>query len=383
MEVPVHTIIYLITYTYTHILARKAMFKSILSKRTFATATERLLPKEYGGRFTVTLIPGDGVGKEITDSVVRVFAADNVPIDWERVDLPGSEGMKAVDAAVQSLRRNRIGLKGIWATPEADKGSGTSLNVALRQRLDIFANVAVFKSLEGVPTRIPNIDFVVIRENTEGEYSGLEHESVPGVVESLKVMTQPGIEKIARFAYDYAMKNNRHALTVVHKANIMKLGDGLFKNVVSDIGAKEYPEIKTSAMIVDNASMQAVSKPHQFDVMLTPSMYGTILGNVGAALVGGPGLVAGANFGREYALFEPGSRHPGMNIAGKNVANPTSLLLSSVLMLRHLGLTKSADRISKAVSDVIAEGKHTTSDIGGNATTTEFTDAVIEKLASY
>lgn len=360
------------------------MFRQAVSKRAFATvaSTEKILPKKYGGRFVVTLIPGDGVGREVTDSVVSIFEAENIPIDWDRVDISGLDHEEGVQAAVESLKRNKIGLKGIWHTSAADQSGHGSLNVALRKELDIYANVALFKSIQGVKTRIPNVDLVVIRENTEGEFSGLEHESVPGVVESLKIMTQSKTERIARFAFDFAKKYNRHAVTAVHKANIMKLGDGLFRNVVTQVGEEEYPDVKVGSIIVDNASMQTVAKPHQFDVLVTPSMYGTILGNIGAALIGGPGLVAGANYGREYAVFEPGSRHVGLDIKGQNIANPTAMILSASLMLDHLGLTTSASRISKAVHDVIAEGKTTTQDIGGSASTTEFTNAVIDKLSA-
>ncbi|SCU88549.1 LADA_0E10814g1_1 [Lachancea dasiensis] len=358
------------------------MFKNGIgmSKRSLASvAAEQLLPKKYGGRYTVTLIPGDGVGKEVTDSVVSIFDAENVPVDWESVEISGLENQEGVQKAVDSLKRNKIGLKGIWHTPVDQSGFG-SLNVALRKQLDIFANVALFKSVPGVQTRHSNVDLVVIRENTEGEYSGLEHESVPGVVESLKIMTKTKSERIGRFAFDFAVKNNRKSVCAVHKANIMKLGDGLFRNCINEVGAKEYPEIDVKNIIVDNASMQAAAKPQQFDVLVTPNLYGSILGNIGAALIGGPGLVPGANFGREYAVFEPGSRHVGLDIKGQNLANPTAMILSSTLMLRHLGLNAYADRISKATYDVIAEGKTTTQDIGGSSSTTDFTNAIIEKL---
>ncbi|AGO11563.1 AaceriADL223Wp [[Ashbya] aceris (nom. inval.)] len=361
------------------------MFRNTLShisKRGYAAGREQLLPKKYGGRYTVTLIPGDGIGKEVTDSVVQIFEAENVPVDWESVELSAlEENHEGVQKAVESLKRNKVGLKGIWHTPADQTGHG-SLNVAFRKQLDIFANVALFKSFPGVKTKLQDVDLVIIRENTEGEYSGLEHESVPGVVESLKIMTKAKSERIARFAFDFAIKNNRKAVCAVHKANIMKLGDGLFRNTVSEIGAKEYPEVNVSSIIVDNASMQAVAKPHQFDVLVTPNLYGSILGNIGAALIGGPGLVPGANFGREYAVFEPGCRHVGLDIKGQDVANPTAMILSSTLMLRHLGLNEYADRISRATYETIAEGKKTTKDIGGTATTTEFTNAVIDKLAT-
>lgn len=359
------------------------MYRNICSKRGLATITSRglnPLPKVYGGRYTVTLIPGDGVGKEVTDSVVSIFKAQNLPIDWERIDITELNN-QGVEAAVNSLKRNKIGLKGIWHTP-TDQSDHGSLNVALRKQLDIYANVALFKSFDGVKTRIPDVDLVVIRENTEGEYSGLEHESVPGVVESLKIITKEKSERIARFAFDFAKKFNRKSVVAVHKANIMKLGDGLFRNTVTSIGEKEYPDINVSSIIVDNASMQAVAKPHQFDVMVTPSMYGTILGNIGAGLIGSPGLVPGANFGTECAVFEPGSRHVGLDIKGKNIANPTAMILSSTLMLKHLGLNEDAKKIEDAVLKTIADGEVTTTDIGGSATTTEFTNEVIKKLST-
>ncbi|CCH59512.1 hypothetical protein TBLA_0B06910 [Henningerozyma blattae CBS 6284] len=364
------------------------MFKTVLAKRGLATVPAtgfrgflNPLPKEYGGRYTVTLIPGDGVGKEVTDSVVSIFNAENLPIDWERVDISGLDHEEGVEAAVNSLKRNKIGLKGIWHTSAGQSDHG-SLNVALRKQLDIYANVAHFKTLPGVKTRIPDVDLVIIRENTEGEYSGLEHESVPGVVESLKIITKEKSERIARFAFDFAKRFDRKLVTAVHKANIMKLGDGLFRNSVTSIGETEYPDIKVSSIIVDNASMQSVAKPHQFDVLVTPSMYGTILGNIGAALIGGPGLVPGANYGTECAVFEPGSRHVGLDIKGQNVANPTAMILSSTLLLKHLGLNNEAKKIEDAVYKTIAEGKVTTRDIGGSASTTEFTNEIIKKLAS-
>ncbi|KAH3670318.1 hypothetical protein WICMUC_004887 [Wickerhamomyces mucosus] len=351
-----------------------------LQRRSFATqAAESLLPKKYGGRYTVTLIPGDGIGKEITDSVVEIFKSERLPIDWETVNVTGGEETEGVKEAVESLKRNKVGLKGIWHTDVSRSGHG-SLNVAFRKELDIYASLTLIKNIPGVKTRLNDIDLVLIRENTEGEYSGLEHESVPGVVESLKIITDYKSERIAKFAFDFAKKNGRKQVTAVHKANIMKLADGLFRKTIQTIGAEQYPEIQTKDIIVDNASMQAVSNPQQFDVLVTPNLYGAILSNIGTALVGGPGLVPGANYGREFAVFEPGSRHVGLDIEGKNVANPTAMILSSALLLRHLGLDQAADRISGAVYKVIADGKSTTRDIGGSASTKEFTQAVIDAL---
>jgi len=348
-------------------------------------ARDSSLPKKYGGVYTVTLIPGDGIGKEITDSVKAIFKADNVPVRWETIEMSGlnedqASTKKQIDEAVRSLKRNKVGLKGITYTPRDQ--FHRSLNVALRKELDIYASLVLIKNLPGVPSKMKDVDFVLVRENTEGEYSGLEHQSVPGVVESLKIMTRYKTERVARFAFDFAKRNGRKQVTAIHKANIMKLGDGLFRRTVKEVGAAEYPDIDVNDLIVDNASMQAVSRPQQFDVMVTPNMYGAILSNIGAALVGGPGIVPGGNFGREYAVFEPGCRHVGLDIKGKNEANPTAMILSAAMMLRHLGLEERADRISKAIYDVLAEHKTVTKDIGGSSSTTAFTQAVIDKLHS-
>lgn len=351
-------------------------------KRSFASvALDSGLPKKYGGKYTVTLIPGDGVGREITNSVQEIFAKSNVPVEFETVEVSGLDTenkTEQIQNAILSLKRNKVGLKGILYTPT--DAVNKSLNVALRKELDIFASLVLIKNIPGVESRLNDIDFVLVRENTEGEYSGLEHQSVPGVVESLKIVTKYKTERIARFAFDFATKNQRETVTAIHKANIMKLGDGLFRQTVKDIGATEYPGLKVNDMIVDNASMQAVSWPQQFDVMVTPNLYGSILSNIGAGLVGGPGLVPGANFGRDYAVFEPGCRHVGLDIKGKNEANPTAMILSSTLLLRHLGLDCYADDISKATYDVLAEGNVRTKDIGGSASTTEFTNAILQKL---
>lgn len=351
-------------------------------KRTLASlaSPEAALPKKYGGTHVVTLIPGDGIGQEITDSVRTIFADQRVPVDWDVVDVSGrddSASAAGVARAVESLRRNKVGLKGILFTPT---GTATlSLNVALRKELDIFASLILIKNIPGVPARLDGIDFAIVRENTEGEYSGLEHSSYPGVVELLKIMTRFKLERIAKFAFDFALKNNRHTVTAIHKANIMKLGDGLFRQTVKDV-AQDYPNIAVNDLIVDNASMQAVARPQQFDVLVTPNLYGSILSNIGAALVGGPGVVPGANFGREHALFEPGCRHVGLDIEGKNTANPTAMILSAAMMLRHLGLHEHADKISAATYAVLAENAARTRDIGGTSLTTQFTDAILARL---
>jgi isocitrate dehydrogenase (NAD+) len=243
---------------------------------------------------------------------------------------------------------------GILYTP-VERSGHQSFNVALRQELDIYASVVLIKNMPGYITRHSNVDMCIIRENTEGEYSGLEHQSVPGVVESLKIVTRMKSERISKFAFSFATANQRKKVTVIHKANIMKLADGLFRNTFLEV-AKDYPQLEVNDMIVDNASMQAVSRPQQFDVLVMPNLYGSILSNIGAALVGGPGIVPGCNMGREYAVFEPGCRHVGLDIKGQDQANPTALILSATMMLRHLGLDDHATRISEAVYSVVAEG---------------------------
>ncbi|KAF7856833.1 hypothetical protein EAF04_009595 [Stromatinia cepivora] len=354
--------------------------------RTFATVQSDIFkPTKYGGKYTVTLIPGDGIGAEVAESVKTIFKADNVPVEWEQVDVSGVEtGDKHSEdlfrESIASLKRNKLGLKGILHTP-VERSGHQSFNVALRQELDIYASIVLIKNIPGYKTRHENVDLCIIRENTEGEYSGLEHQSVPGVVESLKIITRAKSERIAKFAFSFALANNRKKVTCIHKANIMKLADGLFRKTFNDV-AKDYPTLETNDMIVDNASMQCVSRPQQFDVMVMPNLYGGILSNVGAALVGGPGLVPGCNMGREVAVFEPGCRHVGLDIKGKDQANPTAMLLSGSMLLRHLGLDDHANRISKAVYDVIAEGAVRTRDMGGNNSTHQFTRAVLDKMES-
>ncbi|GAB1202759.1 isocitrate dehydrogenase (NAD(+)) idh1 [Aspergillus pseudonomiae] len=340
-------------------------------------------PTKYGGKYTVTLIPGDGIGAEVAESVKTIFKADNVPIEWEQVDVSGVDaGNKHSEElfkeSIASLRRNKLGLKGILFTP-VERSGHQSFNVALRQELDIFASIVLIKNIPGYKTRHENVDLCIIRENTEGEYSGLEHQSVQGVVESLKIITRAKSERISKFAFGFALANNRKKVTCIHKANIMKLADGLFRSTFHKV-AENYPTLEVNDMIVDNASMQAVSRPQQFDVMVMPNLYGGILSNVGAALVGGPGVVPGCNMGRDVAVFEPGCRHVGLDIKGKDQANPSAMILSGSMLLRHLGLDDHANRISKAVYDVIGEGKTRTRDMGGQATTHEFTRAVLDKM---
>ncbi|KAJ3035066.1 isocitrate dehydrogenase (NAD(+)) idh1 [Rhizophlyctis rosea] len=363
--------------------------RAAISARNFGTAetkTQVARPSDfsagtvYGGIHTVTLIPGDGVGLEMSTAVKTIFKAAGVPVEWEQFDLSGyTERDEALlKQAMDSIRRNKVALKGILYTPVSRLGH-SSLNGFFRRELDIYASISLIQNLPGNwPTRHKGVDFAIIRENTEGEYSGLEHTPIPGVVESLKVVTKAKTERIAKYAFDFALKNGRKKVTAIHKANIMKKGDGLFLNVCRDV-AKLYESsgIQFADMIVDNASMQLVSKPSQFDVVVCGNLYGNILSNVGAALVGGPGVVSGANLGREYAVFEPGCRHVGKDIQGRNTANPTALLLSAIHMLRHLGLDEHANRISGALMKVIKESKVLTPDVRGVHSTTDFTLAVM------
>ncbi|KAJ5123434.1 hypothetical protein N7448_009531 [Penicillium atrosanguineum] len=359
-------------------------FGRSVSARSFASVQSDIFkPTKYGGKYTVTLIPGDGIGAEVAESVKTIFKADNVPIEWEQVDVSGVDtGNKHSEElfkeSLASLKRNKLGLKGILFTP-VERSGHQSFNVALRQELDIYASISLIKNIPGYETRHKGVDLCIIRENTEGEYSGLEHQSVQGVVESLKIITRAKSERIAKFAFSFALANNRKKVTCIHKANIMKLADGLFRSTFHKV-AENYPTLEVNDMIVDNASMQAVSRPQQFDVMVMPNLYGGILSNVGAALVGGPGLVPGCNMGRDVAVFEPGCRHVGLDIKGKDQANPSAMILSGSMLLRHLGLDDHANRISKAVYDVIGEGKTRTRDMGGQATTHEFTRAVLDKM---
>ncbi|KAF2644155.1 isocitrate dehydrogenase subunit 1 mitochondrial precursor [Massarina eburnea CBS 473.64] len=355
-----------------------------MAARTFATVNQDIFkPTKFGGKYTVTLIPGDGIGAEVSESVKEIFKADNVPVEWEQVNVSGVEtGDKHAETlfreAIASLKRNKLGLKGILHTP-VERSGHQSFNVALRQELDIYASIILIKNIPGYETRHKNVDLCIVRENTEGEYSGLEHQSVSGVVESLKIITRAKSERIAKFAFAFALANNRKKVTCIHKANIMKLADGLFRNTCKKV-AEDYPSVEYSDMIVDNASMQCVSRPQQFDVLVMPNLYGGILSNIGAGLVGGPGIVPGCNMGREVAVFEPGCRHVGLDIQGKDQANPTALILSAAMMLRHLGLDDHANRISQSVYKVIEDGNVRTRDMGGDNTTHEFTRAVLGQM---
>lgn len=333
-------------------------------------------------RTRCTLIPGDGVGPELIDSVQAVFKAASIPIDFDfyLFSEVNSSSSASLEEVVNSIRQNGVCLKGALSSPDISRtGELATLNMKLRNMMDLYSNVVHVKTLPGIKTRHSNIDATIIREQTEGEYSALEHESIKGVVECLKIITSAKCQRIAKFAFDYATRNNRKKVTAVHKANIMKLGDGLFLESCVEM-SKLYPRIKFEPMIVDNCTMQMVSYPQQFDVMVTPNLYGNILDNVAVGLVGGAGVVAGASYSSECAVFEPGARHAFFDAAGRNVANPTAMLLCSAKMLSHVNLRQHSEMIRKAVSKVLQDGTVRTADLGGKATTTDFTSAVIDNL---
>jgi len=325
----------------------------------------------YGGRYTVTLIPGDGIGPEMTNHVKELFRLAGAPIDFETVEIDTDANY---DAAVTAVRRNGVALKGNMVTNVDAPAMTRSKNVALRTELDLFADIVHCVSMPGMKLRHSNLDILVIRENTEGEYSGIEHESVPGVIESLKVITREKSTRIAEFAFQFAHLNGRKKVTAVHKANIMKMGDGLFLECCTNV-AKKYPDIQFEGMIVDNTSMQLVSKPQQFDVLVCPNLYGNIVGNIVCGLTGGAGLAPGVNIGDKYAVFETATRNTGTSMVGKNKANPVSMIHASTAMLTYLGLTKHAELIKSCTHETIAKGI-TTSDLGGSATTNEFVQSV-------
>ena len=328
----------------------------------------------------ITLIPGDGIGPEVASAVVRIIEASKVEVEWEE-HIAGQAaldkyGKTLPDELIESIQRNKVGLKGPITTP-VGKGF-TSVNVGLRKALDLFANLRPIRALPNIPSRNPGLDLVVVRENTESLYSGIEHEVVPGVVESLKIITEKASTRIARFAFAYARNEKRKKITVVHKANIMKLSDGLFLKCFEEVG-RLYPEIERQSMIVDNTSMQLVMRPEQFDILLCENLYGDIVSDLCAGLIGGLGLVPGANIGEKGAVFEA-VHGSAPDIAGKGIANPTALLQSAILMLVHIEERQAAEKIGNAMLKVFAEGKVRTRDIGGSATTNEFAEAIISAM---
>jgi len=329
---------------------------------------------------TITLIPGDGIGPEVSAAVVRIVEASGVQVQWE-THYAGAQALEKFGSTLPedllaSIRRNKVALKGPITTP-VGKGF-TSVNVGLRKTLDLYANLRPVRSLPNVPTRYSELDLVVVRENTESLYAGLEHVVVPGVVESLKIITEKASTRIARFAFEYARREGRKKVTAIHKANIMKLSDGLFLECFRNVSA-DYPEIEADDKIVDNACMQLVMRPEQFDIMLLENLYGDIVSDLCAGLVGGLGLVPGANIGELGAVFEA-VHGSAPDIAGQGVANPTALLQSAILMLRYLDEREAAQRVERAMLKVFVEGQVRTRDIGGTAKTAEFADAIIHAM---
>src|SRR5579872_5747940 len=331
----------------------------------------------------ITLIPGDGIGPEVADATVRAVDATGVAIEWERVEAGAQAlaqyGQLIPDEVFASLEVTRVGLKGPTATPIG--GGHQSINVALRKKLGLYTNFRPVRMLPGLKTRFADLalDMAIFRENTEDLYSGLEHEIIPGVVESLKIITRKASMNIARAAFEWACREGRAKVTAIHKANIMKMSDGLFLKCCREVSA-QFPGIQYNELIVDNACMQLVIRPETFDVLVLPNLYGDIISDLTAGLVGGLGIVPGANIGDQYAIFEA-VHGTAPDIAGKGLANPTALMQSAVLMLAHLGERDASARLEKAIHLVYAEGSHLTGDVGGRASTAEFTSAVIEAIS--
>jgi isocitrate dehydrogenase (NAD+) len=332
--------------------------------------------------YKITLIPGDGIGPEVTRAAVRVLEATGLKFEWETFQA-GAEAYEKYHEyipkeLIESIERTGVGLKGPVATPIA--GGFASINVALRKRFELYANFRPIRNLPHIPTRYPDVDLIIVRENTEGLYSGIEHEVVPGVVESLKIITEKASTRISRFAFEYARKNKRKRIHAIHKANIMKLSDGLFLRCSRNV-SKEYPEITYGEHIVDNTCMQLVMNPYQYDMLLMENLYGDIISDLCAAFVGGLGFVPGANIGDHCAIFEA-VHGSAPDIAGKNIANPTAVIRSALLMLRHLGEYEAATKIRNALEKVYRTREKLTRDVGGKAGTSEFADSIIEFMES-
>ena len=328
----------------------------------------------------ITLIPGDGIGPEVTEAVLRIFKVAGLDIEWERHDA-GMAAFQRVNESLpasllESIRKNKVALKGPVTTPI---GEGfTSVNVGLRKALDLYANLRPVKNIPGVESRFSGVDLVIVRENTEDLYAGLEHEIIPGVVESLKIITEKASTRIAHFAFTHARAHKRRRVTAIHKANIMKLSDGLFLQSIRDV-AREYTDVAYDEKIVDATCMHLVMHPEKLDVLLLPNLYGDIVSDLCAGLVGGLGVVPGANMGLDCAVFEA-VHGSAPDIADKNLANPTALLLSGLMLLDHIGEPQRADRIRAALGRVFTAGAIRTHDLGGTASTTEFTDAVCREV---
>lgn len=359
--------------------------RAALFRRAYATEQKKIAEfkgkKNAAGNYTVTFIEGDGIGPEISKSVKSIFAAAKAPIEWESVDVTPIlvDGRTAIpDAAIQSVKKNLVALKGPLATP-IGKGH-VSLNLTLRRTFNLFANVRPCRSIAGYKTAYDDVNTILIRENTEGEYSGIEHVVVDGVVQSIKLITREASERVLRFAFQHAQMIGRKKVRAVHKATIMKMSDGLFLNIANEI-AKEFPDIEFDAELLDNACLKMTTNPDLYsDILLVmPNLYGDILSDLCAGLIGGLGLTPSGNIGDECSIFEA-VHGSAPDIAGKDLANPTALLLSSVMMLQHMGLTEHAEKIQKAIFATLAEGKSLTGDLGGKSTNTQYAEAVISKL---
>jgi isocitrate dehydrogenase (NAD+) len=331
-------------------------------------------------KHSITLIPGDGIGPEVTKPTLEIIKAAGVKVDWE-THLAGAEALKKHGTTIpkplmDSFEKNKVALKGPVTTPV---GEGfASVNVELRQTFDLFANLRPVKNLPGVKARYQNVDLIVVRENTEGLYSGIEHEVVPGVMESLKIITEKASTRIAQFAFDYARAHERKKVTAIHKANIMKLSDGLFLQCAKNLAGR-YSKIEFNDLIVDNACLQLVLDPTRLDVLLLENLYGDIVSDLAAGLVGGLGVVPGANLGDTHALFE--SVHgTAPDIKGKNIANPTAIILAAVMMLEHISEAPAAKRINSSLEKVLTRGEVLTPDLGGAGTTKKFADAIIKEI---
>ena len=332
---------------------------------------------------TVTLIPGDGIGPELAEATRRVLDASGVAFEWEVVEageaVMEQYGTPLPEHVLESIRRNKVAIKGPITTPV---GEGfRSVNVTLRQVLNLYANLRPARSIKGLESRYEDVDLVIVRENTEDLYAGIEHRVGRDAAESIKIITREASERIARFAFDYAVKNGRQKVTAVHKANIMKLSDGLFLESCRTVAAEYEGRVEFEDRIVDNMCMQLVQKPELYDVLVLPNLYGDIVSDLAAGLVGGLGVAPGANIGSDGAVFEP-VHGSAPKYAGQNKANPTALILSGVLMLRHLGETAAAERVETALRDVIAEGRTVTYDLGGDTGTREFGDAVADRVSA-
>ncbi|XP_069186841.1 isocitrate dehydrogenase [NAD] subunit gamma, mitochondrial isoform X3 [Procambarus clarkii] len=324
------------------------------------------------------MLPGDGIGPEMMGYVKNIFRYAGVPVDFEEIQITKNSTDEEFANALICIKRNGVALKGSIESKYGDVFCG-SRNASLRTELDLFANVLHCKTYPSVRSRYSGVDIVIIRENTEGEYSMLEHENVKGVIESLKIITRKGSERVARYAFEYALRHDRKKVTAIHKANIMKLSDGLFLETCRNV-AREYSEIEFSDMIVDNTCMQLVARPQQFDVMVMPNLYGNVVSNVVCGLVGGPGLLSGRNYGEHFAVFEPGTRNTGASVAGRNIANPVAMLNAACDMLEHLELEEHAYLIRDAVDKTVNEDMIHTADLGGQATSLDVVQNIIRVI---